>query len=117
MGEPSYQVGQHPQFAMTVVNIGKQSCTLDVGGGQRELLVQAADGTREWSNTDCLFAPRKPDVQTLRAGQQLHYGLTWAGRSSQQGCPVQRHRIPAGKYTLTARLGALTSAKTPFTLT
>lgn len=117
VGKPSYAVGQHPRFGMTVVNISRKRCVADTANRQRELIVRAAGGARQWSSNDCSYAPDRPHRQTLRPSQQLHYGVTWAGRSSRPGCPVKRHRIPAGKYTLTARLGDVRSVPAPFTLT
>lgn len=102
---------------MTVINIGRKACTRDVGRGMRDLVVRSKSGKREWANDDCHFGDPEPDVKTLQPGQQLHYDLNWVTRTSAPGCPVERHDVPPGDYTLVAKLGDLTSAPTPFALT
>lgn len=115
--QPSYSVGQHPQFAMVVVNIGQQPCVRNVGRSLREILISDSNGSRLWSSNDCSFVSDEQDMQTLQPGQQLRYGITWLGRTTAPGCPRNRQIVQAGSYTVTAKLGGLSSAPIPFKLT
>lgn len=117
VGKSSYPAQAEPKLGMTVISIASEPCTRDVGKAQRNLVVHNADGDREWANDDCRFDHPKPDVRTLKPGEQLHYELSWVTRTSAEGCPVHREDIPPGKYTVTATLGKLSSKPAHFTLT
>lgn len=115
--KPSYKIGQQPVLGIVLTNIGKTSCTKDVNRKLRELVVSSASGARVWSSADCYLAKTPPEVHTLAPGQQLSYTLDWAGRTSAVGCPSQRNAVPAGRYTVTAKLGNLAGKPVSFTLT
>jgi hypothetical protein len=118
VGQPSYRAGQDPVFTLNVTNAGAVACTRDVSPPLRSLVVVPASGAQPlWSSADCNTVAGPPDVRTLQPGESASYSVTWAGRTSASGCPVDRQTVPAGQYVVIGRLGALASAPTPFTLT
>lgn len=117
VGKPQYRVGQRPHMQMVLTNAGPEPCVKDVSRQVRELVVTGAkDGRRVWSSIDC-YPPKTNEKPVLRPGQQLKFDLTWAGRTSSPGCPLDRHQVPAGDYRVTGKIGKLTSAPTPLRLT
>lgn len=114
--KPAYQVGERPVFRLVVVNTGVVPCTRDLAAALQEMTVLSADGaTRLWSSNDC--APGDSDeVRTLAPGEQMTFSISWAGRTSEPGCPEERETVPAGEYQLIARLDAVTSAPAAFRL-
>lgn len=117
IAQPSYQVGQHPELTMHMVNAGPVPCFRDVSRPLRALQV-VPEGSFDplWSSGDCYSVPSH-EVPTLAPGQEVSYSVAWAGRTSAPGCPEARSTVPAGHYAVIARLGPLASAPTPFTLT
>lgn len=117
VGQQEYQVGQRPALRLVVANAGPVACTRDIGRELRELVVVSADGaTREWSSNDCYSMHPPAEVRTLVPGNPMSFGVTWAGRTSDAGCPRKRNTVPSGDYLLLAKLGDLVSAPTPFRL-
>jgi hypothetical protein len=112
---PSYPVGSRPVLSLTVRNIGTAACVRDLASGQQEVLLYAG-GTRLWSSNDC-YPGGGTDLETIAPGGRRTYPVTWSGLSSRPGCPAPRARVPAGRYTLTARIGTLRSAPASLTLT
>jgi hypothetical protein len=114
---PSYPVGRRPVFTLHIRNTGTVACTRDVSRPVRDLVVVPAGSTAPlWSDTDCYAVPSH-DIPTLAPGQEITYTVTWAGRTSAPGCPAHRTTVGAGQYALIAKLGPLSSAPAPFTLT
>lgn len=114
--KPTYNLGDQPVFSATVTNAGAAPCIRDIGTGQQQLLVYSLDGTKRlWSNFDCTFQPQIKN-ETLNPGQQLTYGLQWAGTTSAPGCQVKRVPVPAGSYQIVAQLGAKRSAPVTFNI-
>ncbi|RZS41166.1 hypothetical protein EV193_103486 [Herbihabitans rhizosphaerae] len=114
-GQPEYRVGQRPALRLVIVNIGQVPCVRDISRKLRELTVHGADGRRLWSSADC-YTDDTPDVRVIRPGERLTFGVTWAGRTSEPGCPASRKGVPAGQYLIHAKLGTLTSAGVPLRL-
>ncbi len=112
----AYAVGQRPAFRLVVSNGGQVACTRDIGRQLRELVVTAADGARLWSTNDCYFHHPSGEVHTLQPGERQEFSVTWAGRTSEPGCPRKRDSVQPGGYLLIAKLGALTSPPAPFTI-
>lgn len=113
---PSYPVGARPLLKLRIVNVGTVPCTRDLDRKLREILVLGADGARLWSSNDC-YRPEEPDVRVLVPKQALEFSVNWAGRTSKPGCPVDRQTVPAGTYRVVGKLGPLTGAPAPLTLT
>lgn len=114
--EPTYRVGQRPLLRLAVTNTGPVPCVRDLGRKLREMVIMSADGQqRLWSSNDC-YGPPGADMKTLQPNETLTYTLTWAGRTSEPGCPEQRVTVPAGTYQLVGKLGPLAGASTPLVL-
>jgi hypothetical protein len=114
---PSYPVGSHPVFTLRIANGGPVACTRDISRQFRSLvLVTAGSTTPLWSSSDC-YAVVTHEVPILQPGQAVAYSVRWLGRTSAPGCPGRRGSVPAGEYALIGKLGNLSSAPAPFTLT
>ena len=113
---PSYAVGARPLLKLRIVNAGPVACKRDLNRKLREILVLGADGRRLWSSNDC-YGPPEADVRVLAPNQAVEFSVNWAGRTSAPGCPVDRETVPAGKYRVVGKLGALTGPPTQLTLT
>lgn len=113
---PSYPVGARPLLKLRIVNVGAVPCTRELDRKLREIMVFGADGTRLWSSNDC-YRPEEPDVRVLAPKQVMEFSVNWAGRTSKPGCPVDRETVRAGTYRVVGKLGPLTSAPAPLTLT
>jgi hypothetical protein len=113
----AYPAGSPPQFVVTVTNVGKTSCSRDVGVDARKITVTSGTD-RIWSSADCTAGT--PDVRILQPGKPVELGSAWDRRRSVTGCatasPAGRLALP-GLYVGTVRLGTLgPSAGAPFTL-
>ncbi|MFC7754282.1 hypothetical protein [Tsukamurella soli] len=114
--KPTYTLGDQPVFSATVTNAGAVPCVRDIGTGQQQLLVYTLDGTKRlWSNFDCTFQPQIKN-ETLGPGQQLTYGLQWAGTTSSPGCQTKRVPVPPGAYQVIAQLGEKRSSPVTFNI-
>ncbi|MEO8816437.1 MAG: hypothetical protein ABI307_02445, partial [Mycobacterium sp.] len=79
--QPHYTVGEQPQFAMVVTNIGLVACKRDVGAAVLAAYVYSLDTQRLWSNLDC--APSNETlVKTFEPGEQVTTTVTWTGMGS-----------------------------------
>ncbi|MFE3256952.1 hypothetical protein ACFXPS_14500 [Nocardia sp. NPDC059091] len=116
VGQPTYKVGEPPQFGIVITNISSTACARDMGSGLQLVQVQSLDGQRRlWSSTDC-YPDGTPDVHTLAPGQQAAFTVAWSGATSQPNCAGDRVPVPAGPYTVVAQLGSVRSAPEPFNL-
>ncbi|WP_016698473.1 hypothetical protein [Actinoalloteichus spitiensis] len=113
---PEHRVGQRPVLGLLVANEGTVPCARDVNRELRELTVTTADQrTVLWSSNHC-YSANQPEVPVLDPGEELRFEITWAGRTSEPGCPPDRHQVPAGDYLLVPRLGELVGDPVPFRL-
>lgn len=110
-----YHLGAHPVLAMTVRNTSPDSCTVDLGASQRELVITSGTA-HTWSSKDCAPASGRA-VTVLHPKQRVAFTVTWSGKRSQVGCKGDRPVASAGTYRLTAQLGTLTSTASVFRLT
>ncbi|MGV9666351.1 DUF4232 domain-containing protein [Nocardia niigatensis] len=116
VGQPTYKIGDQPQFGIVITNISNAPCQRDMGSGLQLVQVQSLDGQRKlWSSTDC-YPDGTPDMRTLAPGQQAAFTVTWSGATSQPNCAGDRVPVPAGPYTVVAQLGSVRSAPEPFNL-
>ncbi len=104
-------------FTLHITNVGPLACTRDISHQFRALVVVPAGATTPlWSSSDC-YSVVTHEVPLLQPGQAVSYSIDWAGRTSAPGCPGSRGIVPAGQYDVIGKLGNLTGAPTPFTLT
>ncbi|MVU79391.1 hypothetical protein GPX89_19355 [Nocardia sp. ET3-3] len=116
VGQPTYKVGEQPQFGIVITNISSAACERDMGSGLQLVQVQSLDGQRKlWTSTDC-NVDATPDTRSLAPGQQAAFTLTWSGSTSQPNCAGDRVPVPAGPYTVVAQLGSVRSAPEPFNI-
>ncbi|MFC4591320.1 hypothetical protein [Sphaerisporangium corydalis] len=103
-----------PRFLLTVVNIGRVECTVDVG--PRAVEIRIVSGTdRVWSTADCVSGDGV-DVRHLRRGIPHVRTVGWDRRRSAPDCRSARQKARDGTYVAMARLGPLRSAKVVFHL-
>lgn len=115
VGAPEYRVGQRPEFRLVVTNTGPVPCTRELDPKVQEILVLGQDGARLWSSNDC-YPGRNPDLRTLEPGGTAVFRLAWHGRTSAPNCAGKRKTLPAGDYSVVAKVDDLASAPTPFRL-
>ncbi|MET8143511.1 hypothetical protein ABZU32_24695 [Sphaerisporangium sp. NPDC005288] len=109
-----YSGGRVPRFLLTVVNIGRFDCTVDVG--PRKVEVRVTSGSdRVWSTADCVSG-EGTDVRRLSRGVPHVRMVGWDRRRSGPDCRAARPRAGNGTYVAAARLGALRSRKVVFHL-
>ncbi len=103
-----YPVGSTPQLILKVTNMGTKPCRRDVGPGANELKIAVGDYGL-WSSDDC-NPSQEEDVITLDRGDEFETQLTWDGRVSEPGCPVDQPIVGAGEYSVIGRNGDVVSA-------
>jgi hypothetical protein len=108
-----YAATDDPQIAMTIENTGSNSCHMDLGSAQQELVITS--GTEQyWSSKDCQTGGTNQDI-TLKAGQELTTpAITWdRTRSSATTCDAARAAVPAGgaSYHLEVAVGEIESVE------
>lgn len=111
-----FAVGERSHLQLSVTNVGDRDCFASLRRDERELVVRGGDGARVWSSADCYFGKPSTEIHRLRTGESIAFDLHWAGRTSAPGCPVARDAVPAGAYTVAARVGDRVSAPTKFTI-
>ncbi|WP_051341288.1 hypothetical protein [Pseudonocardia spinosispora] len=114
--KPSYKVGERPTFRWLIVNVSAAPCSRDLAPALRELVVTKSDGTRVWSDRDCIKPPGA-GMQTLHPGKAVTSSLAWAGLLSQPTCTGARDQAGPGTYEVMARLGPLNGGPAAFTIT
>jgi hypothetical protein len=114
--QPSYRAGQHPLLRLLIANSSPVACLRDVSRNIRELVLTTPDGTRVWSSNDC-YSPPGEEIRLIQPGEKLLFTVTWAGRTSEPGCPSRRRTVPPGSYLLTGKLGAVAGPPVPLELT
>ncbi|MFC4533748.1 hypothetical protein [Sphaerisporangium dianthi] len=109
-----YAGRRSPKFLLTVVNIGRVECTVDVG--PRAIEVRITSGAdRVWSTADCVSG-EGADVRRLSRGVPHVRMVDWDRRRSAPDCRAARPEARDGTYVATARLGGLKSPKVVFHL-
>ncbi|GGK60051.1 hypothetical protein GCM10011591_35500 [Nocardia camponoti] len=115
VAQPTYRVGDQPQFGTVITNTSGTACSRDFGAGP-QFLVYTLDGQKRlWASNDC-NPDNPPETKTLKAGEQLSYKGAWFGTTSQPNCVGERAPVPAGAYMVVAQLGPIRSAAEPFNL-
>ncbi|MEU8271650.1 hypothetical protein AB0B89_31385 [Sphaerisporangium sp. NPDC049002] len=103
-----------PRFMLTVVNIGRLECTVDVGPRAVEIRITSGSD-RVWSTADCVSGEGR-DVRRLRRGVPHVRMVEWDRHRSAPDCRSARPKAHDGTYVATARLESLKSPKVIFHL-
>ncbi len=114
---PSYPAGKNPVFTLTVTNTGTTPCQLNVGTSQMEFLVFSGQN-RVFSSKDCQDGAADL-VKVLQPGVAEKANFTWQRNSTVPGCATAGPAPavgPTANYTLSVKLGSVTSAGQAFTL-
>lgn len=114
--DTSPQRGSSTQIKLKIKNIGNRTCTRDLGASAQELYI--ADGAQHiWSSDQCA-ALKGNDVQTLTAGAEKVFEVTWNGKQSNQctGNSSSGPIPPTGAYQLLGRLDTILSAPVVLTV-
>ena len=114
VGRSSYQVGQQPEVALAVTNVGNRPCVQNLADKQVVLKVYNGE-SRVWGSHDCSIQPGTKD-RTLPVGRPVKVSIRWSGLSSKQGCKGTRQRVGAGTYTLYAQLAGQTGKAAQFSI-
>ncbi len=91
-----YSGGANPGFRVTVVNVGEQTCTVDVGPEAIELLIHSGDD-RVYSTADCVEGEGREE-RRLDQGRPHEYTLTWARERSFTDCRSSSAKAQPGWY-------------------
>ncbi|MGX1775591.1 hypothetical protein ACWIGW_26015 [Nocardia brasiliensis] len=115
--QPTYRVGEQPNFRMVITNISSSQCQRDMNSAQIQASVLSLDGQRRfWTSSDCSPVDES-NARNLKPGEQALFTVRWSGTTSQQGCVGERVPVPAGAYQVVAQFGSLHSSPEPFNLT
>ncbi|WP_107653856.1 hypothetical protein [Nocardia suismassiliense] len=115
--QPTYRVGEQPNFRIVITNISSVLCQRDMNLAQIQASVLSLDGQRRfWTSSDCSPVDES-NARNLKAGEQALFTVRWSGTTSQQGCVGERVPVPAGAYQVIAQFGSLHSSPEPFNLT
>jgi hypothetical protein len=110
-----YAKGVAPHFVLTVSNISKTACLVDVGTANRGFVVTSGSD-RIWSSLDCTKNSANPVV--FKPSDTVSYSRDWSRqRSSTAGCAAKGVDARAGTYVVRAHLGDLVTGKAVFRLT
>ncbi len=118
--QDTYQPEQNPKLSMELTNVGAVDCVVNVGTKQQRFVVSSGPDDW-WRSTDCQVDPSDQWV-TLEAGQTVSTvdPVTWdRTRSYDDTCDADNRPGAVGggaTYTLTVRLGEVTSAPNSFIL-
>ncbi|WP_433792467.1 adhesin [Actinoplanes sp. CA-252034] len=114
--DTSPQRGASTEIKLKIKNVGNRTCTRDLGASAQELYI-AAGAQRIWSSDQCA-AVKGNDVQTLAAGAEQVFEVTWNGKQSNQCTGTSASGpIPAtGAYQLLGRLDTIVSAPVVLTV-
>ncbi len=117
MDQPTYRVGEQPNFRIVITNISSAACQRDMNLAQIQAAVSSLDGQRRfWTSSDCSPVDES-NQRNLKPGEQALFTVRWSGTTSQAGCVGERVPVPAGAYQVTAQFGSLHSSPEPFNLT
>ncbi|PPB48459.1 hypothetical protein C4K88_11960 [Arthrobacter pityocampae] len=112
--ERTYSPDETPVLSLIIRNSGTAPCTVNVGTSQMEfVLTRGAD--RVFSSVDCQESSEDLDRVIEPKGEE-RATFEWARNRTVPGCTVVDGEPETGEYTLTARLGARSSAPVTFTL-
>lgn len=100
-----YTAAKSPRLFISVKNIGKKSCLVDLGSGALSLTVVSGKD-RIWSSDDCQGKATK-DIRLLDAGQRLEARSIWSKVRSQPGCPKGMDTAKPGTYILSGSAGGV----------
>ncbi|MFB8279892.1 hypothetical protein [Nocardia colli] len=115
--QPTYKVGEQPNFRFVITNISSSVCQRDMNLAQIQASVLSLDGQRRfWTSSDCSPVDES-NQRNLKPGEQALFTVRWSGTTSQQGCVGERVPVPAGAYQVIAQFGSLHSSPEPFNLT
>ncbi|ACZ91766.1 hypothetical protein [Streptosporangium roseum] len=109
-----YAPGSRPRFILTLVNIGKVTCTADVGPRAMEVRITSGSD-RVWSSADCVSG-EIDDIRKLDRGIPYVREIQWDRRRSGGDCTAERDDALAGTYVAVVRGPGLKSRRTVFHL-
>ncbi|MBO3740507.1 adhesin [Actinoplanes flavus] len=107
--DTSPQRGVPLKIKLKIKNIGTRTCTRDLGASAQELYIE--QGAQKYWSSDLCTTSKGNQVETLKAGGEREYEVTWNGRASTQCADnVAAGPIPGtGAYELRGRLDTLRS--------
>jgi hypothetical protein len=106
--------GAHLRFTLKIKNTSTHDCARDIGADLQELYLQVG-AVKMWSSDRC-DAPKGSQVEVLKPGIEVSFGIAWNGKADNNGC-TNRETPPAGKYELVGRLGTKFSEPVQIQLT
>lgn len=96
-----YGADTDPGFKVSVVNVGEQTCTVDVGPEALELIVHSGED-RIYSTADCVEG-KAAQERRLEQGRPHDYTITWERDRSFTDCRSTSSQAQAGWYKANLR--------------
>jgi len=108
--------GASLELRLKIKNIGRRTCSRDVGADPQELYIDRG-AFKYWSSDTCSTA-KGNDVRVFAPGAEREYRITWNGRQSSSctGGVASGPNPPPGQVELRGRLGTLVSAPVVLTI-
>jgi hypothetical protein len=99
---PAYPAGRQPAITLSVVDVGAQPCTVDLGTTSTAISVLSA-GKPVWTSNACTDKVARATPLSPAAAQMLQ--LRWDRTGNAGGCAPSTPALPAGQYEIVARVG------------
>ncbi|WP_432573564.1 hypothetical protein [Kineococcus sp. SYSU DK005] len=112
---PAYGPGETPKLTLTVKNVGRSTCSAEIGSAVRSFAVEDASGARVWSSTDCQSSSSAQSYD-IEPGAWRTMSTAWSRQRSAAGCPDDQLAAEAGMYTVQATWQETAAAALPITL-
>lgn len=93
--ESDYASGEEPTISLSVVNLGEQTCTVDVGPATMEIVVKSGDD-RVFSTADCVDNGSRNEQ--LEQGRPITTTFTWDRKRSWEDCRDDDENAGSGTY-------------------
>lgn len=113
--KPSYATKETGKFALTINNVGKQPCLLDVSKSAIEFQVRQRNSVL-WTSSHCQ-ADTAVTIKELKPNQEHRSTVNWTGTTSSTECTDDKPALPTGRYELHARVGSAKSSPASFSVT
>lgn len=113
----AYAAGAQPNLTVMITNTGSNSCAIDAGAEQLELLITSGSD-RIWSSLDCVAEDSPERLLLLAAGDaDTGTAVSWARIRSNAECEADLAAPRLGWYRAVAKLAGAESEPESFELT
>ncbi|MDO5633887.1 MAG: hypothetical protein Q4G34_03310 [Micrococcus sp.] len=111
----AYAADEMPTFALRVVNLSSEACSLNVGTRQQRFVVSREDGAQVFSTRSCQAGARDQTMVLVPHDEQTA-SFEWNRLQDAGSCEEAGDPAGTGAYRLTVSLGGMTSQPVAFRL-